>query len=69
MNDENFVTIRSYHDHIIADIMLASLHSAGIETFVTDESQTMLPIENVEIKVKPADVDQALEIIEEQEAL
>ncbi|HLO55697.1 MAG TPA: DUF2007 domain-containing protein [Saprospiraceae bacterium] len=69
MNDENFVTIRSYKDPIIADIMVATLHNAGIETFTTNESQTLLPLENVEIKVKQSDVDQALEIIEEQEAL
>ena len=69
MNDENFVTIRSYKDPSIADIMVATLHNAGIETFTTNESQTLLPLENVEIKVKQSDVDQALEIIEEQEAL
>jgi Putative prokaryotic signal transducing protein len=69
MNDENLVTIRTYKDHIVADIMVATLHNAGIDTFVTNESQTMLPLENVEIKVKESDVEQALEIIEEQEAL
>ena len=69
MSDVNFVTIRSYKDPIIADIMVATLHNAGIDTMVTNESQTMLPLENVEIKVKETDVDQALEIIEEQEAL
>jgi len=69
MNDVNFVTIRSYKDPIIADIMVATLHNAGIDTMVTNESQTMLPLENIEIKVKETDVDQALEIIEEQEAL
>ena len=69
MSDVNFVTIRSYKDPIIADIMVATLHNAGIDTMVSNESQTMLPLENVEIKVKETDVDQALEIIEEQEAL
>ncbi|HMR87058.1 MAG TPA: DUF2007 domain-containing protein [Saprospiraceae bacterium] len=69
MNDENFVTIRSYKDHIVADIMVATLHNAGIETFTTNESQTMLPLENVEIKVKQSDVEQALAIIEEQEGI
>ncbi len=68
MNDENFVTIRTYKDHIVADIMVATLHNAGIKTFVTNESQTMLPLENVEIMVMESDVQQALEIIEKQEA-
>ncbi len=68
MKDENFVTVRTYKDHIIADIMVATLHNAGIETFVTNESQTLLPLENVEIKVMESDAERAIEIIEQQEA-
>ncbi|MBK9736246.1 MAG: DUF2007 domain-containing protein [Saprospiraceae bacterium] len=67
MSQGNFVTIRSYHDHIIAEIIIAALHAAGIETFRLDESHTMLPTENVEIKVLESDVDAALEIIEKEE--
>ncbi len=69
MNTDKFVTIRTYHDHIIGELMIAALHSAGIETFRFDESHSMLPTENIEIKVMEADVDAALEIIEAQELL
>jgi len=68
-SNENFVTIRSYHDHILADIVMAALHNAGIETFTLDENRGILPFENVDIKVHQNDVAAALEIIENQESL
>ncbi len=69
MNTENFVTIRTYHDHIIGDLMINALETAGIRVFKFEESHSMLPTENVEIKVHKEDVDMALEIIEEKEGL
>lgn len=69
MNTENFVTVRTYHDHIIGELMINALETAGIRVFKFEEAHSMLPTENVEIKVHEEDVDFALEIIEEREAL
>jgi hypothetical protein len=69
MSNENFVTIRNYTDHIVAEIMISALHQAGIETFALSDSHSMFPSEKVEIKVKESDVDTALEVIELQESL
>ncbi|MFZ1749326.1 MAG: hypothetical protein WAU01_04010 [Saprospiraceae bacterium] len=69
METQDFITIRNYHDHIIGEIMLAALHNAGIKTFRFEESRSMLPTENIEIKVHQSDVEVALEIIEAQEQL
>ncbi|MBK7809578.1 MAG: hypothetical protein KA270_12775 [Saprospiraceae bacterium] len=67
MNTDNFVTIRTYHDHIVGELMISVLHNAGIRVFRFEEMHSMLPTENVEIKVHESDVDAALEIIEAQE--
>lgn len=70
MNTENFVTIRTYHDHIIAEIMIAALNNAGIKVFGNEDSSIILPTDNIiEIKVHESDTESALEIIEAQEAL
>ncbi|MBC7884356.1 MAG: DUF2007 domain-containing protein [Saprospiraceae bacterium] len=69
MSLDNYVTIRTYHDHILADIIMAALHDAGIHIFRMDDSLTVLPHEMVEIKVHESDVEAALEIIEYQEGL
>ncbi|MBL0102246.1 MAG: hypothetical protein IPP49_21225 [Saprospiraceae bacterium] len=62
-------TIRTYHDHILGELMISALHSAGIQVFKFEESHSMLPTENIEIKVPVTEVDAALEIIEAQENL
>ena len=70
MQTENYVTIRTYHDHIMGEIMIAALSNAGIKTFRFDEINNVIPTEdNIEIKVHESDVEAALEIIESQEAL
>ena len=70
MNTENYVTVRTYHDHIIGEIMISALNNAGIQTFRFDEINNMIPTENlIEIKVHQSDVDAALEVIEAQESL
>lgn len=63
MSQENYITIRNYSDHIVADIARAALHTEGIETFAFVESHSMLPAENVEIKVKESEVQTALDIL------
>lgn len=67
MNSENYVTIRKYQDVIMADLIVAALHNAGVQVFRLDETHTSLPGDNVEIRVMEKDVDRALEIIEGQE--
>jgi hypothetical protein len=67
MADNNYITVRKYHDHIVADIIIAALHNAGIDTFSLRDSHSVLPSENVEIKVLASDVEYALEIIEREE--
>ena len=70
MQTENYVTIRTYHDHIMGEIMIAALSNAGIKTFRFDEINNVIPTEdNIDIKVHESDVEAALEIIESQEAL
>jgi len=69
MLTDTFVTIRNYHDHILGEIIIAALHDAGIQTFKFEESHSMLPTENIEIKVHERDVEAALEIIEKKELL
>jgi len=69
MNEYQFVTVRRYHDPIVAELMMAALHNAGIRTFKLDETSGSLPTGNVEIKVLESDVDYALEVIEYQENL
>ncbi len=69
MNTENFVTVRTYHDRIVGELMIAALENAGIRVFKFEESNSVLPPDNIEIKVHEEDVDFALEIIEEKEGL
>ncbi len=69
MNTDNFVTIRTYHDHIMGELMIAALHNAGLRVFRFDEGHSMLPTENLEIKVHSSDVEAALDIIEAHEGL
>lgn len=70
MQTENYVTIRTYHDHIMGEIMIAALSNAGIKTFRFDEINNVIPTEdNIEIKVHESDVEAALEIIEAQEGI
>ena len=64
MQTENYVTIRTYHDHIMGEIMIAALSNAGIKIFIFDEINNVIPTEdNIEIKVHESDVEAALEII------
>lgn len=66
MKSENFKTIRKCADPILADLIVAALHNAGIQVFRLDETHTNLPGDNVEIIVAGEDADRALEIIENQ---
>jgi hypothetical protein len=71
MSDTKFITVRNYHDPILADIVVNALHAAGIITFPVPENNSGLPtdIQHFEIKVPASEVEEALEIIEEQESL
>jgi hypothetical protein len=70
MNTDNFITVRTYHDNVLGEIILSALNNAGIKTFRFDETHSMIATENsFEIKVHESDVDAALEIIEAQEGL
>ena len=70
MNTDNYITVRTYHDNVLGEIILASLNNAGIKTFRFDETKSMIPTENAfEITVHESDVNAALEIIEAQEGL
>lgn len=68
MKTENFVTVGTYSDHLMAELIIAALENAGIKTYKFGEQHSMLPTEYVEIKVHESDVDKAKEIIEAQEA-
>jgi hypothetical protein len=68
MNTENFVTIRTYHDQIMGELVLAALENAGINTFPIKDLQNPIPTENhIAIQVHESDVDAALEIVEAHE--
>ena len=67
MKSENFITVRTYQDAVVADLIVAALHNAGIQVFRLDETNTRLPGDNVEIRVLEKDVNKALQIIEAQE--
>jgi hypothetical protein len=68
MNTENFVTIRTYHDQIMGDLILAALDNAGINTFPIKDFQNPIPTENhIAIQVHESDVEAALEIVEAHE--
>jgi hypothetical protein len=67
MKSENFITVRTYQDAVVADLIVAALHNADIQVFRLDETHTRLPGDNVEIRVLEKDVDKALQIIEAQE--
>lgn len=71
MSDSTFITVRNYHDPILAGIVINALHAAGIQTFPVPENHSGLAIDiqHYEVKVPEKDVDTALEIIEEQENL
>ncbi len=67
MRTENYITIRTYHDHILGELMVAALHEARIQTFQFEGKRSILPNDSFEIKVHEDDVDDALEIIESKE--
>jgi hypothetical protein len=70
MTTDNYVTVRTYHDHILGEIVISALSNAGIQTFKFDDMNNVITTENhIEIKVHETDVEAALEIIEAQEAL
>jgi phosphomannomutase len=68
MNNDNFVTIRRYHDSILANLVAAALHDAGIETLQLSNG-SVLPTDEHEITVRSEDAEAAIEIIEQQENL
>lgn len=67
MRTENYITIRTYHDHIVGELMVAALHEAGIQTFRFEGHRTILPNDAFEIKVHEDEVEDALAIIESKE--
>lgn len=67
MEADNYVTIRQYRDHILGEIVINALHSAGIQTFRLESSHSMFPSENLDIKVHKSQVEAAIEIIEATE--
>ncbi len=67
MKSENFITVRTYQDAVVADLIVAALHNADIQVFRLDETNTRLPGDNVEIRVLEKDVNKALQIIKAQE--
>ncbi|MBK8621570.1 MAG: DUF2007 domain-containing protein [Saprospiraceae bacterium] len=71
MSQMRFVTIRNYHDPVLAEIVVNALHAAGITTFPIHENNSGLTAitQHYEVKVPEKDVESALEIIEEQENL
>ncbi|MBK8625694.1 MAG: DUF2007 domain-containing protein [Saprospiraceae bacterium] len=70
MNTDNYITVRTYHDNVLGELVLSALNNAGIKTFRFDETNSMIPTENMfEIKVHASDVEEAIEIIEAQEGL
>ncbi|MBK6362322.1 MAG: DUF2007 domain-containing protein [Saprospiraceae bacterium] len=68
MSESRYITIRNYHDPVLADIIINALHAAGIITFPVRENSMNFPnLINIAIKVQEKDVEEALEIIELQE--
>lgn len=67
MKTEDFVTVGTYSDHLVAELIIAALENAGIKTHKFGEQHSMLPTEYVEIKVHETDVERAREIIASQE--
>ncbi len=66
MQTENFVSIATYSDHLVAELIIAALENEGIKTYKFGEQHSMLPTEYIEIKVHELDADRAREIIEAQ---
>lgn len=66
MNNNEWITIRRYHDIILANLVCAALHEEGIETLPLSTG-SVLPTDEHEITVRSSDVDAALELIEQQE--
>jgi transketolase C-terminal domain/subunit len=66
MNNKHQVTVRRYHDSILAQLVTAALHEAGIETIVLNPS-TVLPTDEYLITVSEQDVEAAIDIIESKE--
>lgn len=65
-----WITVRTYTDPIMAELMVSELHNCGVETHLSNNSNVLIvPGERLELKVKESDVDYAIEIIEEKEGL
>jgi nitrogen regulatory protein PII-like uncharacterized protein len=67
MSTDKYITIRTYHDHILGELMVSALHEAGIQTFQFEGHRSILPDDIFEIKVHEDDVEDALDIIENKE--
>ena len=50
MSQDNFVTIRQYRDPILANMVIAALHAAEIET-LSIEGTGVLPTDSYAVKV------------------
>jgi len=66
MQTENFISIATYSDHLMAELIIAVLENEGIKTYKFGEQHSMLPTEYIEIKVHESDEARAREIIELQ---
>ncbi|MBK9256049.1 MAG: hypothetical protein IPM42_11210 [Saprospiraceae bacterium] len=70
LNEYSWVTVRTYSDPIIANLMASELHNRGVESHLEHDSNVLIiPGARIELKVKESDVDYSLEIIEAQEGL
>lgn len=65
--EDNFVTIRNYHDYITAQLIVKALHDAGITTFPINENSAIPVTETYHIMVPKHEVDNALDVIERNE--
>ncbi len=65
--EDHFVTVRTYHDYITAQLILNALHDAGITTFPLNESSALPPTDEYHIMVPEHEVDNAIDVIEKNE--
>jgi hypothetical protein len=70
VHEYQWITVRTYSDPIMAELMASELQNCGIEIYLANNSNVLIiPGDRLELKVKESDVDYAIEIIEEKEGL
>ena len=65
--EDHFVTVRTYHDYITAQLILNALHDAGITTFHSTKAVPLPPTDEYHIMVPEHEVDNAIDVIEKNE--